>query len=171
MRYGGGEKPGRGCKPTRLLFHSGDNAHRPADPFAGTGGFQQPALSGVLLFGGGAMMKLERAHIVGGVVGMIAAGVLQLVLYSVTFGRTVEKVDGMDERLKALEEKGTPKVRIGDLCFKLLDAQIMAFRAGDEDDREQVSAEMERLGCYDAVEAATVSNEEARKMGFPVEGE
>ena len=112
-------------------------------------------------------MKLERAHVVGGLVGMLAAGALQLVLYSVTFGRTVEKVDGMDERLSALEEQGAPKVRVGDLCLKLLDAQIMAFRSGHNQEREEVSAELERLGCYERVEAATMTTEEARELGFP----
>ena len=112
-------------------------------------------------------MKLEKAHVIGGLVGIVATGAVQLVLYSVTFGQTVEKVDGMAERLSALEKQGAPKVRIGDLCLKLLDAQIMAFRSGENQERKEVSAELERLGCYERVEAATMTTEEAREVGFP----
>lgn len=101
------------------------------------------------------MFNLERTHLLAGLIGAVVSGAVSLVLFGVTYGSMATKVDGLVDRVKQLEEEAKPSARKGDLCLKLMDAQIAAYRngSGQSDTAELVNQQLEKLGCYTAVPA------------------
>lgn len=95
-----------------------------------------------------------KLAVVSGVVGALAMGAIQFLSFGATSGRLTASVDGLKERVAKLESRGTPGTKLADLCLKLMDAQNIAYRSSDRETRQEIDAQLQRLGCYENVPAA-----------------
>lgn len=94
-----------------------------------------------------------KLAVVSGVIGALAVGAIQFLSFGATYGRLTSSVETLGERVEKLEEKGAPGTKVGDLCLKLMDAQVIAYRSSEKETRQEIEDQLQRLGCYEFVPA------------------
>lgn len=99
--------------------------------------------------------------------GAALALIAQAFFLGAAWGEQVSKVGILEKRVEVLEKGLFTSVNPGkgDLCLKLLDAQVEAYRRDGTESAGAVEKQLRDLGCYNV--NATIPEEEARKMGFP----
>lgn len=104
-------------------------------------------------------MNVERGTLILAAVSAVVSALVASAFWLISLGEMRADVRTLKEDVATLKREAKPGVRVGDLCLKLMDASVMAFRTGDKAQQESVSGEMSRLGCYDEVMAATVDDD------------
>ena len=106
-------------------------------------------------------MNLDKSHIAVGIISALVIALVQFLSFGATYGRLTTSVEQLEKRVDKLEDKGAPGTKVGDLCLKMMDAQIGAFRSGNKTTRAEIEAQLQKLGCYDDVPAAMTGDANA----------
>lgn len=110
-------------------------------------------------------MKLgdgTQAAIIGAISGFIVASIG----YAVTFGELKGDVKALTERVKSKETRSLMnpnEVKKGTLCLELMKSLTESYTSSLSSQADNITAQLEKFGCYDVSAATAPIDEEATK--------
>lgn len=101
------------------------------------------------------MEIINKANAVAALIATVFGIVASIVAYSVTYGRTIERLDRLEKQVEKLDGQVSPGPKLGDACMSMLESYIAAMQEGDARLEVAMKSRMESAECFDRMEAAT----------------